>query len=1081
MASEDNQNNRKELKLKVAEAIQNDLYRGIVRIDAEAMKELGIRIGDIVEIEGKKKTVAIAQLLPPQDYGLGIIRMDGIIRKNANATLGGYVTVRKAIVKEAQKVVLAPAAKGVVYQFHTSALNYIKRLLDGRPVVKGDNIVILTGYRRKFDLLDEEFGFSIFSDLFPAFGFSNEYRFTVVNVVPKGAVVITENTEIEILPHAVETKGEIPEVTYEDIGDMEEVVQKVRELVELPLKYPELFEKLGIEPPKGILLYGPPGTGKTLLAKAVANESGAYFIAINGPEIVSKYVGESEKRLRDIFEEANKNAPSIIFIDEIDAIVPKRDEAIGEVERRLVAQLLTLMDGLKSRGKVIVIAATNRPEAIDPALRRPGRFDREIEVPVPNEQGRYQILKVHTRNVPLGKKEGDKYVLLSEEEKDKLIKKLASITYGYVGADLAALVKEAAMNVIRRILPEIERYEGKIPQEILDQMVVTEEDFMNALKVVPPSAMREVLVEVPKVRWEDVGGLDGVKLELKEAVEWPIKNKKIYEKLGIEPPKGILLYGPPGTGKTLLAKAVANESGAYFIAINGPEIVSKYVGESEKRLRDIFEEANKNAPSIIFIDEIDAIVPKRDEAIGEVERRLVAQLLTLMDGLKSRGKVIVIAATNRPEAIDPALRRPGRFDREIEVPVPNEQGRYQILKVHTRNVPLGKKEGDKYVLLSEEEKDKLIKKLASITYGYVGADLAALVKEAAMNVIRRILPEIERYEGKIPQEILDQMVVTEEDFMNALKVVPPSAMREVLVEVPKVRWEDVGGLDGVKLELKEAVEWPIKNKKIYEKLGIEPPKGILLYGPPGTGKTLLAKAIATEIGANFIAIKGPEIFSKWFGESEKMIREIFRKAKQVAPAVIFFDEIDAIAPRRGSSVGTNVYDSIVNQLLAEMDGITTRGDVIVIAATNRPDIIDPALLRPGRFDRIIYIPPPDYKARLEILKIKTRNMPLAPDVNLEEIARITEGYSGADLELLVKEAAINRIRLLYESKRKQGLKEEEALKELEKEDIKITMSDFKSALEKVKPSITKEMENYYKVFAETFRKGMIGKDNKYYG
>jgi len=350
-----------------------------------------------------------------------------------------------------------------------------------------------------------------------------------------------------------------------------------------------------------------------------------------------------------------------------------------------------------------------------------------------------------------------------------------------------------------------------------------------------------------------------------------------------------------------------------------------------------------------------------------------------------------------------------------------------------------------------------------------------------MNVIRRVLPEIERYENNIPQEILDQMVVTEEDFMNALKVVPPSAMREVLVEVPKVHWDDIGGLDEVKLELKEAVEWPIKNKKIYEKVGVEPPKGILLYGPPGTGKTLLAKAVATEIGANFIAVRGPEIFSKWFGESEKMIREIFRKAKQVAPAVIFFDEIDAIAPRRGSSIGTNVYDSIVNQLLAEMDGITTRGDVIVIAATNRPDIIDPALLRPGRFDRIIYIPPPDYKARLEILKIKTRNMPLAPDVNLEEIAKITEGYSGADLELLVKEAAINRIRLSYELKRKQGLSEEEALKELGKEDIKITMDDFRSALEKVKPSITKEMENYYKVFAETFRKGMIGKDNKYYG
>ena len=793
MANNESQENPKEIKLKVAEAMQNDLYKGIVRIDAEAMKELGIKIGDIVEIEGKKKTVAIAQLLPPQDYGLGIIRMDGIIRKNAGATLGGYVSVRKANVKEAQKVILAPSVKGVTYQFSPSYLNYIQRLLIGRAVMKGDNLVVLPVYRRKYDLLDE-LEITFFEGFF-SMGFSNELRFNVVNTIPKGPVIITENTEIEILPHAVETKGEVPEVTYEDIGDMEEVVQKVRELVELPLKYPELFERLGIEPPKGILL-----------------------------------------------------------------------------------------------------------------------------------------------------------------------------------------------------------------------------------------------------------------------------------------------YGPPGTGKTLLAKAVANESGAYFIAINGPEIVSKYVGESEKRLRDIFEEANKNAPAIIFIDEIDAIAPKRDEAMGEVERRLVAQLLTLMDGLKSRGKVIVIAATNRPDAIDPALRRPGRFDREIEVPVPNEQGRYQILKVHTRNVPIGKKEGDKYVLLSEEEKDKLLRKLASITYGYVGADLSALVKEAAMNVIRRVLPEIEKYEGNIPQEILDKMVVTEEDFMAALKMVPPSAMREVLVEVPKVRWTDIGGLKDVKQQLKEAIEWPIKYKKIYEKIGIEPPKGILLYGPPGTGKTLLAKAVATEIGANFIAIKGPEIFSKYFGESEKTIREIFRKAKQVAPSVIFFDEIDAIAPRRGIGFHSEIYDSIVNQLLAEMDGITTRGDVVVIAATNRPDILDPALLRPGRFDRIIYIPPPDYESRLEILKIKTRNVPLAPDVNLEEIAKITEGYSGADLELLVKEAALNALDKLYNKVKEKYNNEEEALKELEKMDIKITMEDFKAALEKVKPSITKEMENYYKTFAETFRKNISTQvQNRYYG
>ncbi|MEM4772889.1 MAG: AAA family ATPase, partial [Nanoarchaeales archaeon] len=451
-------------------------------------------------------------------------------------------------------------------------------------------------------------------------------------------------------------------------------------------------------------------------------------------------------------------------------------------------------------------------------------------------------------------------------------------------------------------------------------------------------------------------------------------------------------------------------------------------------------------------------------------------------------KVIVIAATNRPEAVDPALRRPGRFDREIEVPVPNEEGRYEILKVHTRKVPLGKKiieEGkERYVLLTEEEKEKLLKELASITYGYVGADLSALVKEAAMNAIRRILPEIEFYEHKkLPPELLEKLVVTEEDFKAALKVVPPSAMREVLIEVPRVKWSDIGGLNQVKQELKEVVEWPLKYRSIYRKLGIEPPKGILLYGPPGTGKTLLAKAVANESGANFIAIKGPEIFSKWFGESEKLIREIFRKARQVAPTIIFFDEIDSIAPRRGYYMGTRAVDSIVNQLLTELDGISSRGDVIVIAATNRPDIVDPALLRPGRIDRIIYVPSPDYEARLEILKIHTRDMPLDSDVNLEEIAKNTEGYSGADLELLVKEAAIFAMREAIDEIRsnKKGISEEELLKEVEKKDIKVKMKHFKLALEKVKPSITKEMEQFYKNFAETFRKRILPEENKYYG
>jgi len=800
MSEEKNNKNEKvpEVRLKVGEAYQKDVYKGIVRMDPEAMRKIGVEAGDVVEIEGKKKTVAIVYPASPEDVGLGIIRMDGYIRKNAGVSLGSYVTVRKADVKEAQKVILAPAQKNVTYSIPTS---YLHRLLIDRPVMKGD-IIVLVPYRKALEpFFDLDFELSIFEDIF-SLGLGPEIKLSVVNTIPRGPVIITENTEIELLPRAAEVGEEIPEVTYEDIGDMKEVVNKVRELVELPLRYPEIFERLGIEPPKGILLYGPPGTGKTLLAKAVANEAGAHFIAINGPEIVSKYVGESEKRLRDIFEEAKKNAPSIIFIDEIDAIAPKRDEALGEVERRLVAQLLTLMDGLKERGRVIVIAATNRPDAIDPALRRPGRFDREIEVPVPNEEGRYEILKVHTRKVPLGK----------------------------------------------RVIED-----GK----------------------------------------------------------------------------------------------------------------------------------------------------------------------------------------------------------------------------------------EKYVLLTEEEKEKLLRELASITYGYVGADLAALVKEAAMNAIRRVLPELEIYSGKkLPPEILEKLIVTEEDFKEALKLVPPSAMREVLVEVPKVRWDDIGGLENVKQELREVVEWPLKYRAIYKKLGIEPPKGILLYGPPGTGKTLLAKAVANEAGANFIAIKGPEVFSKWFGESEKLIREIFRKARQVAPAIIFFDEIDAIAPRRGYYTGTRAVDSIVNQLLTELDGISSRGDVIVIAATNRPDMIDPALLRPGRIDRIIYVPPPDYKARLEILKIHTRNVPLGDDVNLEDLARITEGYSGADLELLVKEAAIFALREALQELRDKyrDLPERELMKKLEEMNIKVYNKHFQKALEKVKPSITKEMIQFYQTFAETFRKKIIPEEtSKYYG
>ena len=521
---------------------------------------------------------------------------------------------------------------------------------------------------------------------------------------------------------------------------------------------------------------------------------------------------------------------------------------------------------------------------------------------------------------------------------------------------------------------------------IVDILPKREDPVVRAMEV----------IERPNTRYSDIGGLNEQIRELREVIELPLKYPHLFRELGVEPPKGVLLYGPPGCGKTLLAKAVANEIDAYFIAINGPEIMSKFYGESEARLREIFEEAKKHSPSVIFIDEIDAIAPKRDEVVGEVERRVVAQLLALMDGLESRGDVIVIAATNRPHAIDPALRRPGRFDREIEIPLPDKQGRFEILQIHTRNMPLAK--------------DVDLIKIAEITHGYTGADLAALAKEAALNALRRYIPKIDLSKNELPTELLDSIEVTMDDFIHALNEIVPSGLREIYIEVPEVKWSDIGGLDEVKQQLREVVEWPLKYPESFKRLGIEPPKGVLLYGPPGCGKTLLAKAVATESGANFIAVKGPEIMSKWVGESERAVREIFKKARIYAPSVVFLDEIDSIAPIRGVLEDTHVTERVVSQLLTELDSIEKLRNVAVIAATNRPDLVDPALLRPGRFDRVIYVPPPDKRARLEILKVHTRKVPLANDVDLEKLAELTEGYSGADLEALVREAALIALR-----------------------------------------------------------------------
>jgi transitional endoplasmic reticulum ATPase len=557
---------------------------------------------------------------------------------------------------------------------------------------------------------------------------------------------------------------------------------------------------------------------------------------------------------------------------------------------------------------------------------------------------------------------------------------------------------------------------------------------------------KEELVKVPRVTYEDIGGLKEEVKKIREMVELPMKHPELFERLGIEPPKGVLLYGPPGTGKTLLAKAVANETNAHFISISGPEIMSKYYGESEQRLREIFEEAEENAPSIIFIDELDSIAPKREEVTGEVERRVVAQLLALMDGLEARGKVVVIGATNRPNALDPALRRPGRFDREIEIGVPDKEARFEILQIHTRGMPLAD--------------DVDLEKIAEMCHGYVGADLAALCKEAGMRALRRILPEIELEVESIPADVLNSIVVTKDDFYEAYKELQPSAMREVFIERPEVKWDDIGGLQNVKQALIEVVEWPLKYGYLYEHLRARIPKGILLYGPPGTGKTLLAKAVANESESNFISVKGPEFLSKWVGESERAVRETFRKAKQAAPCVIFFDELDAIAPTRGAGFGdSHVTERVISQMLTELDGIEELHDVVVIAATNRPDLIDPALLRPGRFDRLIYVPPPDKESRKEILKIHLGGTPLDDDVNLDEIVENTDGYTGADLEAVCTEAKILAIREAIES----GKVKPEDLSE-----VKVKMKHLYDALAKVKPLSSDELQRYVRI-AEKFK------------
>jgi transitional endoplasmic reticulum ATPase len=678
---------QREITLKIAEAFQQDVGYGRARIDHQTRMTLDLSIGDVIEIEGTKKTAAVVWRAHPTDEGKGIIRIDNLTRKNSGAGLGDRAIIRRADVKEAKQASLAPLiSKGQQIQFGSGIENLIKKGLLKRPITKGDSVIIP--------------GIALFGSSLP---------FVIINTNPSGIVSISDETNINVKEEAAQlVEEEGPRVSYEDIGGLHEEILKVREMIELPLKHPELFDRLGIDPPKGVLLHGPPGTGKTLIAKAVANESGASFYTINGPEIMSKFYGQSEENLRKIFEEAEKNAPSIIFIDEIDAIAPKRSEVHGEVERRVVSQMLTLMDGLKGRGKLIVIGATNIPDVLDPALRRPGRFDREIRIDAPDRNGRKEILQIHTRGMPLSN--------------DADLNELADFTYGYVGADLAALARESAMNALRRYLPEID-LEKPIPIDVLEKMEVTMEDFKAAHRGIEPSAMREFLIEVPKVTWEDIGGLEEAKQQLREAVEWPLLMPDVFKKMGIEPPRGILLYGAPGTGKTLLAKAVAHESKANFISIKGPEVMSKWVGESEKAVRELFKKARQVAPTIVFLDELDSIAPMRGTDTGShVTDSVVNQLLTSIDGLESMEGVVVIGATNRPDIIDQGLLRPGRFDRLVLIGSPDRKTRIEIFEIHTKSMPL--------------YKDVELEKFAEMTENYSGADIEALCREAAMLALR---------------------------------------------------------------------------------------------------------------------------------------------------------------------------------------------------------------------------------------------------------------------------------------------------------------------------------------------------------
>jgi transitional endoplasmic reticulum ATPase len=1171
-------------ELFVAEALKTDVGRGIIRLDSETMERLGVTTGDVVEIKGKKSTVAIVWPAHPHDEGHKLIRMDGQVRQNAGVGMGDKVVVKKIDAKPAKKVVFSPYQP---MRFSPGFDELLKRRLEGRPVMKGDTLFI-----------------SIIG--------STSFPLIVALTQPIGAVIINEKTVLEIKEEPLKDTGKIPTVSYEDIGGLKEEIRKIREMVELPLRHPELFERLGIEAPKGVLIHGSPGTGKTLLAKAVANESDANFIYVGGPELISKFVGESEERLRQLFREAEENAPSIVFMDEIDAIAPKREEATGEVERRMVSQLLALMDGLKARGQVIVIGATNRPNAIDPALRRPGRFDREIEIGIPDREARREILTIHTRNMPL--------------DKDVDLDYLANATHGYTGADISLLCKEAAMKALRRIMPKINLEEETIPIEILESITVKMKDFQDAMREIQPSALREVFVEIPNVRWSDIGGLDDVKKKLKEAVELPLKNPEVFQKMGIRTPKGILLYGAPGTGKTLLAKAVATESEANFISIKGPEVLcvseDTPILTTHCGLRAISElyENLKEKSTTEYRDEKKE-VRKLTEPVyvlgmnlnGKIENTRIIRMHKLY--VKNAYRVYlantnIVVSENQPFLVfkDKNIRWikirdiqegdyvavPARLNTlnqsvELKIEFPKE---YLVVKEDEENwyVKMSSDTVSRYTRLPKKITPELCEFLGWFcAEGNITKDEISISNKAEKN--RKRIKElfslfvdekrIKEYEERISIYSTPLIFYLEKIFERDIKgkksykiVVPPKIFKtekKLITAFLKGAYNGDGHIDEKKIEYgtmsKEMAEgikylltflgikariWQRKDNmfmitisgkkemnkflnEIYEqnkeitirryynarymlpdisellrevklKLGLHYGshlseglfegvinkrkrcgvirlrrmlKEIDQYATPEFKETeeyktlsILANGeiswtkieriekeqpqvmydIETE-NSTFIGGKLPLLLhnSKWVGESEKAIREMFRKARLSAPCVIFIDEIDAIAPMRGGmDEGTHVTERMVNTLLLEMDGVEQLKNIVVIAATNRPDILDPALLRPGRFDNIIEIPLPDEKTRLEILKVHTKRMPLDKDVDLELIASKLTNMTGADIEGLVREAGMNAIRARRD---------------------KVALKDFENALAEIRPTLKKEHTERIKKFEENM-KGM---------